>query len=257
MTIANIIPRLGQTLIQHSPAILTGIGVAGVVGTAVLAGRATVRAFVDIVDEEVERDEELTFKEKVQLTWHHFLPPLFVGSVTIASVISAQSINMRRNALLASLYTMLERSSTEFEGKSREVLGDKKVDQIKDEIATERVQNHKPDEFFTRQIEVRGDGVGLCMDIYSNRYFVSSRNEVDAAVNETNAEMNREGDVSLNFFYDQIGLQRIPVGEEVGWNQQSGLLTVQYTYVPSEDGSPCMAVTFKRQPEHEFHRIWR
>lgn len=262
MSFANLIPTLSQKIVQHSPAILTAIGVAGVAATAVLSARAAVEAHEILLTEadRYENDftvEDFTLKEKVLLTWRAFLPPLFVGSATIVCVISAQSINSRRNAALLSLYTISDRMLTEFREKAREIHGDKKVAEIYDEIAADSIRNHEPEDFMMRQIMVRGDGVGLCRDMYSDRYFVSSQTEVDAAVNATNAEMNMEGDVSLNFFYDQIGLGRIPVGDEVGWSQSTGLMTVQYTYVPSEDGSPCMAVTFKRQPEHGFHRIFR
>lgn len=256
MTIASLTSSLSTKLLQHSPAILTGIGVVGVISTALLTARAAVEAHEIIKEEEEDSGETLRFRDKLDLTWRIFLPPVLMATTTIVCVVCAQSINTRRNAALMSLYTITDRTLTEFREKTREIHGETKVSKINDEIATDRVAAYPADEFWHRQVEVRGDGVGLCKDMYSDRYFVSSRNEVDAAVNVVNSEINTEGYADLNMFYDQIGVGSTEFGSQVGW-VLGGLLEVQYTYIPSEDGSPCMAVTFKRQPEHNFHRIWR
>lgn len=256
MSLAALLSNLTSRVVQSSPAILTGVSVAGTIATAVLTGRASVKAYQEIEAVERHLQERLPAAEKVKLVWPLFVPPMTVGLVTVFSAISAQSISSKRTAVAMGLYSISERSLQEFQDKTREIHGEKKVEKIRDEIAADRVRNHEPDDFFARQIEIRGDGVGLCKDMFSDRYFVSSRNEIDAAVNATNAEMNKEGNVSLNFFYDQIGIGNIDVGDDVGW-ADGMMLEVQYTYVPAEDGSPCQAVTFKRQPFHDFHRIWR
>ena len=54
---SNAIQTIGNYLSKNSPQILTGVGAAGVLGTAVLAVRATPKALRDIWDAESEQTE--------------------------------------------------------------------------------------------------------------------------------------------------------------------------------------------------------
>ena len=60
---------LKRTTSKHSPQILTGLGVAGLVTTTVLAIKATPKAVRLVEEEAYERKEELTPMEVVKVTW--------------------------------------------------------------------------------------------------------------------------------------------------------------------------------------------
>lgn len=262
MSIANLSSALAQKLVSHSPAILTALGAAGVIGTALLTGKAYVQADREIQTEDERRDRRgealMTPKEKVELTWRYFVPPLFAATGTLLCVISAQSINSRRSAAMISLYTMTERARTEFQDKAREVLSDEDYERINEEIAQERLATNAGGTQFLGDtpFEMKNDGVGWCHDIYSDRYFISSQGEIDDAVNRINHELTHNMYADLNMFYSFIGLNEVPYGDKVGWTSDH-LLEVQYSYGPAQDGSPCMAVTFKRDPASHFSSFHR
>src|SRR5205809_6070548 len=87
---------------QHASTILTGMGVAGTVSTAVLTGRATVKA-VHEIDAATKRNEReyleqmkddseivttpyypaLSKLEVARLIWPLYIPPAFTGITTI------------------------------------------------------------------------------------------------------------------------------------------------------------------------------
>ena len=253
MTLATATSALSRRLLKNSPAILTGIGAAGVVATALLTARASLRAVDEIraVEGDWPGAEEvvtLSAREKVQLTWTHFIPPIVVGSATIACIISAQSINSRRNAALMSLYTLSDRALTEFREKTAELHGDSKVEKIQEEIARDRITSRDPSE----ELPTGDERLSYSYDSWTDRYFWSTRNEVDAAVNEVNAEINRNNYASLNMFYGLVGLGAIPLGDDFGWNMDHPM-AVSYQYIPAKDGSPCMAVTFKSTPKQDYY----
>ena len=104
--IGQITKNLGGVISKNSPHILTGIGCAGVVSTAVLAVKATPKATIILEKEEEYRErkrlQSLTKMEKVKLTWKCYIPAVVMGATTIGCIIGANTVNMRRNAALAS-----------------------------------------------------------------------------------------------------------------------------------------------------------
>jgi hypothetical protein len=262
MTFASITSTLSQKIVQNSSAILTAAGVAGVVFTGILSARAAIRAHDDILAEEERRyvndpndpGTPLTAKEKVQLTWLHFVPPLSAGLVTIGCVISAQSINTKQKAALLSLYTLSDRALTEWRDKTRELQGDSKYAKIEEEIIRDRVANRDPmdDRNLLSDSRRLDEKMVECLDVWTDRYFWGNQNIVDAAVNAINAEINNNNYASLNMFYDMIGLGNVPMGDDFGWNLDHKL-DVSYFYTSARDASPVMGVTFQKPPKQDYY----
>ena len=75
------------------------------------------------------------------------------------------------------------------------------------------------------------------------------------AMNDVNATCINQMYASLNDFWAHVGLAPLDVGETVGWTSDH-LLELEFVYVPAEDGRPCMAVSFKRQPKMDYYRIF-
>ena len=91
---------VGHSLSKHSPGILVGIGIAGMVTTTVLAVRATPKALRLIEAEkqrqEVELNEEidkLKTKDVVKVAWKCYIPSAVIGGASIACLIGASSVH--------------------------------------------------------------------------------------------------------------------------------------------------------------------
>ena len=109
MNLSNMVKSVGATMKKHSPEILTGIGVAGMIATTVMAVKATPKAILLINEKEVElKVEKLTLAETVKTTWKCYIPAAITGVSSIACIIGASSVNARRNAALATAYTLSE-----------------------------------------------------------------------------------------------------------------------------------------------------
>ena len=97
------------SLSRHSPAILMGIGIAGMVTTTVVAVKATPKALRLIEEKKQELDvESLTPVETVKATWKCYIPAAVTGAVSIACLIGSNSVNTKRNAALATAYKLSE-----------------------------------------------------------------------------------------------------------------------------------------------------
>ena len=82
------------SLSKHSPEILIGLGIAGMVTTTVLAVKATPKALrlIDMKKEELEVDN-LTPVETVKATWKCYVPAAVSGAVSIACLVGSHYVN--------------------------------------------------------------------------------------------------------------------------------------------------------------------
>jgi hypothetical protein len=232
---------------ENKSVLLTAIGVVGTVSTAVLTGRASWKA-AELVqrEEEIIQDDPdlprfaLQTKERINLVWTLYIPPIGVGALTIASIVLANRVDAQKAAALAAAYGVSERTLQEYKEKVVERLGEKKEQAIRDEIDQDRLAKNPVQD---RQVIIAGTGEVLCYDNISGRYFQSSMEELRQAENKVNYELVHHNQASLSFFYDQVGLPPTRHSDEVGWNSNN-LLEINYSTQMSTDNRPCIVVDF-------------
>lgn len=230
-TLPSVIRKVERLVSDNSPAILTAIGVTGVVGTAYLTGKATVKA-TRILDEEKARatykiDFKFTKKEQLEKIWKLYIPPVISGVLTISAVVCAARIGSRRTAAMASAVVLSERAFDEYKSKVVETIGKKKEQEVRDEVAKDRVHRDLGDKTYV----IHTEGKILCHDAYSGRFFESTINDIEAAVNNINRNIMQEDSQSVSDFYDMIGLEHTSLSDEMGWNNAEQL-TLDWTTVP-------------------------
>ena len=106
LKVSKILKKAGAILSKKSPEILTGLGIAGMITTTVLAVKATPKALDLIAEAEDKKGEYLTKKEIIVTTWKNYIPAGVTSAVSIACLIGASSVNARRNAALYSAYEL-------------------------------------------------------------------------------------------------------------------------------------------------------
>lgn len=239
------VKNLGGVLSRNSPAILTGLGCAGVLTTAILTGRATLQAS-EILKMEVP-DEQLPATEIVKLTWKVFIPPVLVGASSIACIIGANTINTRRNAALAALYSLSETAFREYKEKVVEEIGRNKELKVRDSIAQDRVTTNPVGD---STIIFTGNGEVLCYDALCDRYFKSSAEKIRQQVLELNEELRNDMWLDLNDLYYAIGLPSTKLGDQVGFDIDKGYIQVDYTGTLTPEGQPCLSIDMTVYPKH-------
>lgn len=249
---SNMFKGVRRFLSDNTPAILTGLGVAGTISTAILAVQATPKAMRDIWDAESETTEELTWQEKAKLVWKHYLPSGAVAGVTVGAIIMAQSLNYRRQAALMSVYALTETAFREYRTEMIEQHGEKADQKIRDSIAERHIKENPPVE---SQIIITGQGDHLCYDSMSGRYFRSNIDKVRRAVNEINSTCLSDTYASQNDFYRLIGLDPIVFGEEHGWRFDN-LMDVNFSsYLEPESGEPALSIEYGTGPIRGYYKI--
>lgn len=248
-----------QTLVsKHSPGILTGIGIAGMITTTVLAVRATPKALTLIDDKkkelELTTDEKLPPVETVKATWKCYIPAAITGVTAAACLIGANSVNARRNAALATAYNLSATALSEYKEKVVETIGEKKEQAVREKIAEDKLKNEPIDR---AKVIVTGSGTTRFYDDISKRRFMSSIDKIKNARNDLNARMLEGEDfVSLNDFYYEIGLEPTGFGDDIGWNVyggRKGMISINLdSAIVDTDGEPCIVLEYTVSPERGY-----
>lgn len=247
---------------QNSPTILTGLAVAGFIGTVILTIKAVPKAEkilaeqrekmkeIEEDDKEAKRDITLeTVKEMAPVV----IPPVVTGVTAIACCIGSNSVNLRRQAVLSAAYNVAQTTLTEYKDKIPEIVGQGKATKIRDAVNEEKVKNNPPSD---KQIIVTGNGDVLCYDSYSARYFRCDPEKIREAVNDLNQELINSMYVSLNEFYDAIGLSQCKLGEQVGWNIDSGVISISFTSTLTENNVPCLVLDYDTELRQNFKDLY-
>lgn len=239
MDAKSILRAAQKFTIDNSPAILTGIGVAGTITTAILVGRASYSAALKI---KVESPRVLDKRESVQLVYKEFIPAALVGTVTILAIVGANHVSSKRAAALAAAFKISEQMADEYRQKTVEKLGKKAEEEMRSELAKDRM-----DRTPGREVIILGEGKTMFFDEMSGRYFESTRQRIDSAVNQINYQLNQTFCASLTEFYDLLDLPKCEFSDELGWNSDE-LLAVEYVAVMMEDGQPALAIRYNTNP---------
>ena len=252
--LTKAVKSIKGVLERHAPEILTGIGVAGMVTTTILAVKATPKACLLINDRKDELEvEKLSATELVKTTWKCYIPAAVTCGVSIACLVGASSVNFKRNAALATAYKLSEAALSEYKDAVIETIGEKKEQSVRDKVAEERLKKNPVSK---SEVIVTGNGTTLCYDPVGNSYFKSSIQQIESAKNKLNARMLSENYVSLNDFYDELGIGPTKLGDDLGWDiYKDGLIDIAFSSRLAEDGTPCLVMDYSVAPRYEYYKV--
>lgn len=250
--VTGFVKDVQRTLVKHSPGILTGIGIGGMICTTVLAVKATPKAIKLVNQAENEKNADLTKTETVKACWKVYIPAMVTGAASIVCLVGASSVNAKRNAALAAAYTLSDTAFREYKEKVIETIGEEQAQVIKEKVTEEKL---KKDPVSKKEVYITNNGDVLCYDIMSGRYFTSNRDVIKKAENVINRSAINNMYVSLNEFYDEVGLSRIPLGDELGWKLDDGQIEIDFDSHISDDGRPCLVVDYNVAPKYGYDRF--
>jgi hypothetical protein len=240
MNFLQVVGRVEKVLRTNSPAILTALGVSGTITTAYLAGKASFRAAEAIQKEAlVITNEPKNRKKDIKLVWKSYIPTAVSGAVTITCIICATRIGMKRTAAITAAYSLSEKAFSEYRDKVIDKVGERKEQQVRDDIAQDKVRANAP----SREVVLSGSGHILCCELYTGRYFNSDMESLRKAQNDLNARLVNHVYATLDDFYYMIGLPQTSSSGNIGWNSDK-LMELRFSTVLTDDGRPCLAFEY-------------
>ena len=248
--ITNLLKSTRMFVHKHSPEMLTGIGVAGMITSTVLAVKATPKALhlIEYAKKELHTDE-LTVIETVKAAWKPYIPSAVIGLMSVSCIIGGCAVNTKRNAALATAYSISEKALLTYRDKVVETVGERKEKDIRNKIAQDNVDKNQP---ASSQVIITSKGNTLCQDSISGRYFRSDISAIKKAVNELNKNMLSYNYVSLDEYYSKLGLNSIKCSDRLGWNIDDGFIELDFSSTITEDEEACIVVDHLRLPKYDF-----
>lgn len=255
-SLVRITSKQMLVLKKQSPHILFAAGVAGVVTSAVLACRATLKvgdvldatkADVDNIKNDVMKPylshrhapelEESRQKREMAFVYGHcaievtklYAPAVVIGSLSIAALTRSHVTLARRNSALTAAYIGLEKAFDSYRKRVRDEVGEEKEEEIYYNATIETVKN--PDGTESKILRPKN---GECAENMYTRIFDpttsrfwknnSEMNRLFLMANEKyfNQRLRVHKHVFLNEVLDELGFERVPEGQLVGWLYEDG-----------------------------------
>lgn len=258
MDFTKISSKALEGVIRTSPSILTGLAVAASATAIFFSIDATKRAVNAIIEEEnirrieTPKGEEnravLSKKEVAELTWKFYIPTGVMFLLSASCIIGSNSINIRRQSALVSLYSLTDTALKEYQEKVIANIGEKKEKDIQESLIQDKLLK---DPVESKEIHITPFGEVLCYDSLSGRYFNGSYEHIRSVQNDFNQKLLSEMWLSLNDLYYELGLEPTELGRDLGWSPEFGLLDVEYTSKIATDGRPCLVLNYKIKPRTE------
>jgi Family of unknown function (DUF6353) len=228
---------------KNSPKMLLAGGIAGVVGSTVLACRATLKLeeVLETAKHDLETAHSLEHFQTNKYTYRDhqkdvsiiytrttvkiarlYAPSVVLGSASVAALISSHNILSRRNAALTAAYAAIDKGFAEYRQRVVEKYGEEadrnfrygteEVEIINEETGKKETVTRVSSE--TPSIYARFfDQTSTCWskDPEYNRLFLIN------VQNYVNDLLHARGHVFLNEVYDRLGIDRSNAGAVVGW----------------------------------------
>ena len=242
--------KIAKVINKYTPEILTAVGIIGGVATAVMVSNAKPKAMT--ISENLKKEHEKenleppTKIEYVKATWRCYAPAITIGMVSACCLIGASSASRRRNAALATAYSLTDSAFKEYRSKVVETMGEKKDILVRDAIAKDKVDKNPAK---NREVILTEKGNTLCYDSLSGRYFKSDIEQIKRVENFINKRLMNEMYVSLNDFYYELGLKAIALGDDIGWDISNETLEISFSSQLADDGTgyegaPCLVLDY-------------
>lgn len=248
----NKLLMVRNMIMKNGPSILTGVGVVGVLATAVTASKATLIASEVIAEEEDWTKQKLDTKEKVALTWKYYIPTIVVGALTISSIVGSNKINLRRNAALAGLYSLSSQKLDTYKKKVVQKIGEDKEKEVTQEVNEDTVNKH----YKESDVIYTGHGDTLFWDSTAGRAFKSDMDVVKRACIDLSREMLSCHCVCLNELYQKLNLPETSTGEMLGWHIDQSTVEPRFGSMLTQEGKPCVVMEFGVDPlYHDMYGV--
>ena len=247
VAISQKIARQALLAKKNSPTILFGAGVVGVIGTTVLASRATLKldevvfgiehdiAVANRVREEKpEQYSDADLHSDIQLIRVQgaikiaklYAPAIIVGGLSIAALTKSHHILTNRNTALTAAYAALDKGFSQYRARVVEELGEEKDQEFRYGSQETEIETKTGKKKVIKTAHPDG------ASIYARFYDESARNWspwpdenmifVKCQQNYANDILHSRGHIFLNEVYDLLGLERSSAGAVVGWVMNEG-----------------------------------
>ena len=137
----------------------------------------------------------------------------------------------------------------------KEIVPEKKVKEIKQKLAEDKVDNVVKNEDGKEQkakVIVSNDGDTWFVDPFTNGSFLCTETKIREAIVDLNYRLMDEMFVSLSDLYDELGLDHTQNSDEIGWCIDDGKIRPDFSDAIVKNGKAYVVMDFLRRPEYGY-----
>lgn len=250
MKLDNVLKQAVRFTKRNSTTILSIASGVGVVASMVLVAKETPLAIERIKNAEEVKEEALTPLESIIVATPAYIPSIVVGTSTLVCILSCSVLNARRQNQLVSLCHLANSSYREYREKLIELKGEELDTEIIAEVTRSRSDYHltdsdDPDVKFTWYEPILGE--------YLTRY---EREIIDAEYH-LNRNYALYGCVTVNDWYEMLGLRQTMEGAVLGWTIEDGVYWIDFEHRLQEmsDGTKYYVIKPLFPPNEEIDEL--
>ena len=234
------IGKAQRTLVRNAPHILMGLGTVGSVTAVIFAAKAVKPATYALADDYQKRvseamnggPENIRFKDdglgvidvpdislwkKIQICGKYYVPAVGMELFSLLCFWGAHGIDVKRQAIIAGLYSTAQEALSVYQQKVTELIGEKAEKEIRNSIAEDQTAALPPPQ---TNIIMTDDADLWCL--IDGQYFRSSYIKIKDAQNDANQEMIKNMYISRADLYwlldpDHKYLRTTDTDGQVGW----------------------------------------
>lgn len=247
--------RVGFKFKKHSPELLVGAGIVGVVTSAVMACKATtkldevlaepkekiekIHEFMEnpeavpegkeYTEEDGKKDLTIMYVQSAVKVAKLYAPSVILGAVSIGAIVGGHNILRKRNVALAAAYATIDKGFKEYRGRVIERFGAELDKELKYNTKVKEIEETVVDEKGKEKTVKKSVNV-----VDPNKYSDYARFFDDGCTGWTkdpeynlmflkdqqrfaNDVLQTKGHLFLNEVYDLLGIPRTKAGQVVGW----------------------------------------
>lgn len=245
-------PKINNFFKNNSSTLLTIVGSIGVVVTAVMSARDTIKATKRINYQRGYQMKEFNTKEKIKIAAPCYIPTVLSGVSTILCISAANKLNKNMQKSLASAYILLDQSYKEYRKSVKEVFGEEGGRTVIENMADDKLEKTP----VTKQ-----PNTDIFFDYFSLQFFNSTLETVIAAEKAANEMLQSQGYVSLRTIYSLLGEPVLGSDNLLGWSIGAGELygyeniEIETTLMKREDGTQYYVIDFNCEPTEDYLRL--
>jgi len=239
--IKGVMGAKGLFLQENAPKILFGTGVVSMLGSTVMACRATLKideileetqaqfdkieaadAIVEYTEEDARKDKFIVYVQTGLKITKEYAPAIILGGIGIACLTQSHHILMERNFALTAAYTAIDTAFKEYRSRVRDAFGEETDREMRYGVKSVEIINPETGRKKTVKRANAGDPSGYAR-FFDNQSCLYSKdwevNQVTVRSQQRHANdlLTLRGHVFLNEVYDMFDIPRTEAGAVVGW----------------------------------------
>jgi hypothetical protein len=238
--VGRTIARNSLHIQKASPQVLLGVGIVGMVGSTVLACRATLKVdtvmdeakskldlakhleHADYSEKDRSRDISLIYFQSSVKVVRLYAPAIILGAASIYALRTSHGILTKRNLALTAAYSALEQGFEQYRNRVVEKYGEEEDRNLR--YGTQKVEIVDPETKKKKTVTRVGPDDPSIYARFFDQYSTSWNKDPEYNLiflkcqqNYANDLLKSRGHVFLNEVYDMVGVPRSKAGAVVGW----------------------------------------